>query len=700
MASNLMKSLVAKANEAKDSYYNEKEIMSDYEYNQLESQIEQLEKEEGEILPDSPTVKVGAPVNDKLPKYKHPYPAKSLDKTKDINEIIKKFSEGVGLADDLLPYVVCMYKLDGSTGQAYYNHGKLQHFVTRGNGEVGSDVTHNASSIAGVPLEIPFKGELVVRGEVVMSYEDFDKVNSKLPAEDQYKNPRNLAAASLSLLNPAETKQRNIAFIAFNLVYAEDNEHALPGIATSFEERLITLYQLGFDVVERQYDRLENIESMIESMTSRVDMFPYPVDGLVLAYDNYAYTSTLQGTEHHPHILSGFAFKWADEAIETTLREIEWSPSRTGLLNPVAVFDSVNLYGTIVSRASLHNVSILSDMKIHIGDRIQVTKANMIIPFVVKNLSADNHEDYTIEELEELIGSCPTCGEKAIISRSNDGILTAMCPNDSCPEKLIGKLAHFCSRDCMDIQGMSEETIKKLVDAGFIKEYADFFGLYFKPEIQYMPGFGKQSWDKMCDAALKAKNTTFVKFITALSITNIGKGQAKALYQYISTNYDTLVEEVMPDWVDLEEEESYQPVFLFRWMALKEFDFSRIEGFGKITSDEIIKWAKEHWTDDSPETRVLVVVNFTDERPGAASAGAVSLDGKSFCITGKLVTYPNREALVAVIEQHGGKFVSSVSSKTDYLINNDTTSTSGKNKKAKELNIPIISEADFLAMVQ
>lgn len=695
-----MEELVKLLNEASDAYYNDKEIMSDNEFDALFDRLKTLEREEGRVLPNSPTRNVGAPVVDTLPKFKHPYPAKSLDKTKDIHEIQKKFINEIRSAGLLSnnPQVVVMYKEDGSTGQAYYNNGRLSALVTRGNGEIGSVVTHNARYIEGLPLTIPYKDELVVRGEVLMSYDDFKKINDTLPEEEKYKNPRNLAAASLSLLNSEETKERHLHFKAFNLVHITNTTGKLvqnkPALSESFESRLSILEYFGFDTVEREIGHLSELDSIVDYMTSQVAEYPFPVDGLVVAYDNYAYTSTLEGTEHHPHVLSGYAFKWKDETVTTILKEIEWSPSRTGLLNPVAIFEPVELYGTTVSRASIHNLSILKELGLHIGDRIEVTKANMVIPYIESNLDKDMHSEYTIDELQELVDVCPTCGEKIVINKSAEGVLTAYCPNDDCPEKMIGKLAHFCSRDCMDIQGMSEETIKKLVDAGFIKEYADFFTLNDKPGISFLPGFGKQSWTKLYEAAEKARKTTFVQFITALGITNIGKGQAKVLFKFINANYDKLAAQYMPG------EEEYLPASLFRWMALKNFDFSQIEGFGKITSNEVITWAHDHWVVDSPETRVFIIVDFVDLDPRTNDDNkSALLDGRSFCITGKLVNFPNRDALVAVIEENGGKFVSSVSSKTDYLINNDTTSTSGKNKKAKELNIPILSEEDFLQMI-
>lgn len=678
--------LVDELNKASEAYYNGQEIMSNFEYDSKYDMLKRIEFASGVVADNSPTKKVGAPVSGDLPKFKHTYPALSLDKTKDVNLLKNKFQEGI---DDSGNYdndnVVVMWKLDGSTVQAYYKDGLLTNLVTRGNGEVGSDITHNAKSINGIPLTIPAKGDVVVRGEALMSYEDFNSINEKLPAESQYKNPRNLAAASLSLLDPSETKTRNIVVKMFNLVHCDHLDDTI-----TFSGRLKELTNLGFNVVEYVVCSVDAVDSIISKMTEQVSEYNYPVDGLVVAMDNYQFSSKLIGTEHHPNIMQGYAFKWSDETAETILRDIEWSPSRTGLLNPVAVFDPVELEGTTVKRASLHNLSIMRDMRIRIGDRLSIIKANKIIPMVVANLDFDNRLDYTEGEMSDMIGCCPTCKEKAHINKSTDGILTAMCANPNCPEKMIGKLAHFCSRDCMDIQGMSEETIKKLVDAGFIKEYADFFQLDKKPGIAFLPGFGKQSWQKMCVAAEKARTTNFVRFVTSLSIPDIGKGQAKMLLKYIEQNYDSLV--IFSD--------IYNPVGALMYMAQSNFNFEDIEGFGTITSNKLKNWIYIHMLcdPDSPEINVYKILKFTDVKPDKSTQSSV-ICGKSFCITGKLTHFKNRQELVDKIESLGGKWVDSVSKNTDYLINNDITSTSGKNKKARELGVEIISEQDFLSLV-
>lgn len=699
-----MEALVDELNKATDAYYNDREIMSNKEFDEKKDELAKLEEEAGFYNASSPTHKVGADPVDSLPKFKHPYPALSLDKTKDINEFVSKFEKGIADSGDSNDFIVLMYKEDGSTVQAYYAHGKLDKLVTRGNGEIGSVITHNAKVLSGLPLELPWDINLVVRGEAVMSYKEFERINSELPDEQKYANPRNLAAATLTMLDTNEAMKRNLMFQAFNLVHFEgdaglaETDWGKAALRTSFLYQLSALDRIGFNVVPFKARKVSELAAIVKEMTNEVPHYEYPVDGLVAAMDNYAYSIRLEGTEHHPNIMQGYAFKWSDETKETILREIEWSPSRTGLLNPVAIFDPVELEGTTVSRASLHNLSIMRKMRIHVGDRITVFKANKIIPQVDKNLDYDSELDYNDDFIHGLIGFCPTCGAEAEVRVSPEGIETIYCPNEDCPEKMIGKFVNFCSRDAMNIQGMSEETIKKLIDAGFIKEYSDFFCLQNKPEIASLPSFGNVSWNNMCQAAEKARSTDFVRFIVALSIPNIGKGQAKTLYKYISEHYDEInLHLAYPMLTEPDSFQDYRPVWLFRRMGLNHFDFTVIDGFGKVTSDEINEWINRHWVVDTPETHVLQLVDFVDKRPVAKAESAVT--GKSFCITGKLEHFNNRQALVDKIESLGGKWVDSVSSKTDYLINNDVTSTSGKNKKAKELNVPIISEEDFIKMM-
>ncbi len=702
-----MEELVYMLNDASAVYYaGTGEKMSNKEWDEAFDRLKELEAKEGRVLPDSPTQNVGYQVVDELPKFKHTYPALSLDKTKDVDVFCNKFKEGQNSCDQSYKVrgVTVMYKEDGSTVQAYYTAGRLDKLVTRGNGEIGSVITHNAKCIHGLPLHIPFKGELVVRGEAVMSYQEFEKINSQFPPEQQYKNPRNLASATLTMLDSNEASQRHLCLQAFNLVNVKGDEYP-SDVDVSFAARLWWLKSLGFNVVENHYadallDEIDpaSLKQVMNDMTNSVQNYTYPVDGLVVVLNNYEYASKLSGTEHHPHIMNGYAFKWADNAKETVLREIEWSPSRTGLLNPVAIFDPIELEGTTVKRASLHNLSVMRKMRIHIGNRLSVYKSNMIIPYVEKNLDYDSEEDYSTGYVESLIGYCPTCKTKATVITSSEGIETVICPNPDCPEKLIGNFVHFCSRDCIDIQGMSEETIKVLVDKGLVKEYADFFHLDSKPVISMLPGFGKVKWANMVKAADKAKDTDFIRFVTSLSIPNIGKGQAKILKKYIDTNYERLCNMCELD------SEIYAPLVLLSKLGDIEFDFTAIDGFGEVLSTGLTSWLKEKFNFTSgkvtPEIRLYEELNFGNDTRPVLQSSSSNVTGKSLCITGKLVTFKNRQELIDKIESLGGKYIDSVSKKTDYLINNDTESNSGKNKKAKELGIPVISEQEFLELIR
>ena len=689
----IMREIINKLNAASEAYYNGREIMSNKEYDDLLAMLQDIESKSGIVLKDSPTRNVGAPVPDTLEKFTHPYPAKSLDKTKDIDQFVQKFKEGIAASGSNNDKVVLMYKEDGSTAQAYYNNHKLVRLVTRGDGQVGSVVTHNAKNIQGLPATIAHDGELVVRGEVLMSYGEFERVNQDFELAQKYKNPRNLASASLTMLDATGASKRQLQFKAFNLVhsYPELNEHT----AAQFHAMLDLLDSNGFDTVERIVCSVDELKDAIQKMTKSVESYPFPVDGLVAALDNYEYAKTLEGTEHHPHIMQGYAFKWADNAKETVLREIEWSPSRTGLLNPVAIFDPIELEGTTVKRASLHNLSVMRNMRIHVGDKLSVFKSNMIIPYVDKNLSYDEETDYDDDFIhDQLIAFCPTCGAEVKIVTSKDGIETVYCSNEECPEKMVGKFAHFCSRHGLDIQGMSEETIKKLVSEGIVNSYEDFFKLHKHPEIATLPGFGQQSWENMCKSAEKARTTDFIHFFTALSIPDIGSGQLKILRNYMIENYATLAKKC-----GMSSDGNNLGVMLSR-LGMMNFNFAQIDGFGDILANNLLDWLHTRFdltnAKDSQEISAFDLVEFTDE---IKTTQPSILSGKSLCITGKLHTFKNRQELVDKIESLGGKWVDSVSSKTDYLINNDKDSTSGKNKKAKELNIPIISEEDFLQLI-
>lgn len=671
-----MRVLIDELNKACSAYYNQGiEIMSNFRYDSKIKELEELEQRSGFRYDDSPTNKVGSPIPTKvsvLGKVKHEFPAKSLDKTKDIDKLIEVFEEAQGLYKT--DKVVLMWKLDGSTIQLTYQDGKLVSAATRGNGEVGQNITHNAPYIKGIPTRISAKGRLTVRGEGTMSYLEFERINSLIPdTEDKYMNPRNLAAASIKLLDSADLKDREIYFNAFEVVnYSED-------CSNSFFGRLKWLESLGFNVVSRSLIPITLLRYEIEKWTEKSQTYSKPVDGLVIAYDDCGITDKLEGTEHHPNALKGYAFKWKDETAETILREIEWSPSRTGLLNPVAIFDSVSLEGTTVSRASIHNFSIMRGLHLRIGDKISVYKANKIIPQIAENLS-DNELPYTKEDEENIIGVCPHCGTRGKIFLSKEEIESVYCVNSTCPAKLIFKFEHFCNRNGMNIEGLSEETITKFVAAGYLKGFSDLFTLdRFKQAIISTPGFGERSWEKLWSSIQNSRHTSFIPFITALGIPDVGYGQAKLL----AKEFDYDVEKFF-----------YSPYT----------NLTHIKGIGDILSDGIMKWRKENVInskEDYEETEVTRLLDYiTIDKPEIKENLNKFFEGKTFVVTGKVNKFPNRDAIHKFIEDNGGKTSGSVTSKTSYLVNNDVTSTSGKNKKAKELNIPIISEEDLLNMIE
>lgn len=694
-----MQDLIDKLNKASEDYYNGTESMSNKEFDEGVEELQKMEKEEGVVLPNSPTVNVGYPVSGDLPRFKHTYPALSLDKTKNKDTIISSFKQGIIDSGSDNDNVVCMFKEDGCTLQVYYKDGKLERLTTRGDGEVGLDITHNAKVIKGIPQTVPFNGEFVVRGEALISYSDFDRINDQLPPDvKRYENPRNLAATSVQLVDPEKVASRNVVMKAFALVHFDGD----PDVFESFATRLYFLEEAGFDVVEHIKCSVDKLSEAMDQMSSEVEKYPYPVDGLVIAMDNYAYSSTLPGTEHHPNIMQGYSFKWKDECKDAIVREIEWSPSRTGRLNPVAIFDPVRLEGTSVERASLHNLSIMRKLRIRVGSRISVYKSNKIIPKVDENLTYDEDPEYTDESIKAMISVCPVCGKPVSIHETGDnGKIVEMiyCDNERCPEKFIGKFTNFCSREALDIRGMSEETVKKLVEAGFIKNYSDFFRLGSKPEIAQLPGFGDQSWKKLVNAAEESSTTDFVRFFVGMGIPDIGKGQLKALKKYLLDNYESIADEYRldPVWINLP--------YMLSVLGQKDFDFTKIDGFGEILSVRLSTWLKQHFdiSDLSKETTdeegVFFILNFTDI--GVIKREPVSniFEGKIFSITGKLSLFKNRAELVKHIESLGGKWVDSVSRNTAYLINNDINSTSGKNGDAKALGVPIISEEDYLKMV-
>lgn len=639
-----MKELVELLNAASKSYYaQDKELMSNFEYDKLYDELDNLEKETGVILTNSPTVHVGYEAVEELPKDRHEQPMLSLGKTKSREELQEWVQDKTALLS---------WKLDGLTVVLTYSEGKLAKAVTRGNGEVGEVVTNNAKVFKNIPLSIPFKGKLIVRGEAVITYSDFAKINEEISEEEtKYKNPRNLCSGSVRQLNSEVTAKRNVRFFVYNLVSAE-------GI--TFENSKIKqmdfLKEQGFEVVEWRKVNRENIMDNIGYFERAIETYDIPSDGLVLTYEDISYGESLGRTAKFPR--HSIAFKWADEVRETTLKEIEWSPSRTGLINPVAIFEPVELEGTTVSRASVHNISVLRNLKLGIGDRITVYKANMIIPQIAENL--------TQSDSVEIPDKCPVCGADTVISQIGDAQML-YCENPRCEVKKIKSFTLIVSRDALNIDGLSEATLEKFIAKGYIHEYADLFHLdRYKEEIIEMEGFGEKSYQNLADSIEKARNTTLPRLLYGLGIANIGVANAKMLCRQY--HYD-----------------------LEQLLSANEEELGEIEGVG-----EVIAAAFRSYFEDKDNREKLDHLLKELHIEEVEEEEEQTLAGKVFVVTGSLNHFAGRNELKEEIEKRGGKVTGSVTGKTDCLINNDITSTSGKNKKAKELGVTIITEEEFL----
>ena len=636
--------LLAKASQA---YYNTgAEIMSDHEYDTLYDELEALEKETGVILNGSRTQQVGYEVASSLKKVKHPSKMLSLEKTKSVDELAAWLADKKGFLS---------WKLDGLTLVLTYSGGKLVQAVTRGNGETGEEITQNARHIIGIPASIPFTGELVVRGESLMKYSDFERVNAETDEGSRYKNPRNLCVGTVRNLDSRVTAERNINFFAFNLVSADGYEE------NSFAKRLEWLSSLGFQTVYGKLVDSSSIRAAVQEFADTIEQNEFPSDGLVLTFDDVAYGLSLGQTAHAPR--NGIAFKWRDETADTTLREVEWSASRTGLLNPVAIFDPVELEGTTVSRALVHNLSIVKQLRLGIGDTLTIYKANMIIPQVLENKTESGSL--------EIPNVCPVCGKATEVKSSDDGVETLVCVNPDCAAKHIGKFVHFVARDAMNIVGMSEATIEDFVSEGFVREFRDFYHLDdHKDRIIALEGFGEKSYQKMHEAVEASRRTELSRVLYAVGIPNIGRTAARTICAEFTTP-----EELEKLTVD---------------------ELTVIDGIGDILAGEYVKFFANET--DLTEFRNLVA-ELEIIPPEQVNSGS-GIAGKSFVITGSVHIWKNRNELKAFIEVNGGKVVSAVSSKTDYLINNDKTSKSTKNKTAEALGIPVISEEDFQELVQ
>lgn len=642
-----MKELVSLLNKASRAYYQEaQEIMSNYEYDRLYDELKELEDELGITLSNSPTVNVGYEVVSELPKERHESPMLSLDKTKEVEEL-KNF-----VGDQK---VLISWKMDGLTVVLTYRDGKLYKAVTRGNGEVGEVITNNAKVFKNVPVQIAYQGELILRGEAVIGYKDFEKINQEIEDVDaRYKNPRNLCSGSVRQLNNQITAKRNVMFYAFTLVQADGVD-----FQNSRACQMEWLKSQGFTTVEYYMVTRDTVEDEVAKFSSKISENDFPSDGLVLTYDDIAYGRSLGRTAKFPR--DSFAFKWQDEIRETVLREIEWSPSRTGLINPVAIFDPVELEGTTVSRASVHNISIMEELELGIGDKIEVYKANMIIPQIAENLTRSGVKDIPCK--------CPVCqGETKIRQVGNAKAL--YCMNPECQAKHVKSFALFVSRDALNIEGLSEATLEKFISRGYIHTFADIFHLdQYKEKIQKMEGFGEKSYKKLTESIEKARTTTLPRVIYSLGIAGIGLANAKVICRELKYDVESL-------------------------LKVSEEELNEIQGVGEVLAKAFV----EYFADAKHVENFRRLLNELTIPKETVTKQQI-FEGVNFVITGSVKHFANRGEVKELIESLGGKVTGSVTSKTNYLINNDVTSTSSKNKKANELGIPIISEETFLELV-
>lgn len=643
-----IRELIRTLNEASKAYYQEaREIMSNYEYDRLYDELQKLEQETGIIFAQSPTQNVGYEITSELPKVRHEKPMLSLSKTKDVGELVSWLGTQKGLLS---------WKMDGLTIVLTYTNGELTRAVTRGNGEIGELITNNAKVFANVPLRIAYKGELILRGEAVILYSDFERINAEIgDADARYKNPRNLCSGSVRQLNSEITAKRNVHFYAFRLVKADGVD-----FENSREKQFDWLKEMGFEVVHYEEVRAETLPDTVKAYAAAIPENDIPSDGLVLLYDDIAYGESLGRTAKFPR--DSIAFKWRDEIAETKLRYIEWSASRTGLINPVAVFDPVELEGTTVQRASVHNISIMEELELGAGDTITVYKANMIIPQIAENLTRSGVRD--------IPDKCPVCGGKTEI-RSIGDAKTLFCLNPDCPAKKIKSFVLLTSRDALNIAGLSEMTLEKLIGVGYIHEYADIFHLAdHRDGIVSMDGFGEKSFENLQAAIQTARTTDLYRVVYGLGVAGIGLANAKVLCRHFHGDFDAM-------------------------RHAHRDELMEADGIGDVLADA--------WTAyfaDEKNNRVvddlLAELTIRPEVNPQEAGTPQNLLGETVVITGSLEHFPNRKALQAEIEARGGKVTGSVTKKTTVLINNDLTSGSAKNKNARKLGIPILSEEEFL----
>lgn len=643
-----MKELIPLLREAAKAYYQEsREIMSNFEYDRLYDELETLEKETGVVMSASPTRQVGYEVLSELPKETHESPMLSLDKTKSVEDLKAWLGNKTGLLS---------WKMDGLTIVLTYENGELSKAVTRGNGEIGEVITPNARAFSNIPLSISYKGQLILRGEAVITYSEFERINEEIDDLDaKYKNPRNLCSGSVRQLNSQITAQRNVRFEAFALVKAEGVD-----FKNSRKCQFEWLKSQGFEVVHYEEVTADTIEEAVKGFEEAIAGNDIPSDGLVLLYDDIAYGDSLGRTAKFPR--NAIAFKWQDEVRETTLSYIEWSASRTGLINPVAVFEPVELEGTTVSRASVHNISIMEGLELGAGDTITVYKANMIIPQIADNLTRSG-----VRDIPEV---CPVCGGRTQIRQIND-VKSLYCTNPDCQAKKIKSFTLFVSRDALNMDGLSEATLEKFIGAGFIHEYADIFHLdAHKEAIVEMEGFGEKSYENLMDSIRRASHTTLPRLVYGLGIAGIGAANAKVLCRHFQYDFDAMRH------ADME--------------AL-----TAVDGIGEVLAQA---WMDYFSSDVNNARTDHLLKELTIEQEESGDTGE-AFAGMVFVITGTLKHFTNRKELQELIEKNGGKVTGSVTGKTTYLINNDTQSSSSKNKKAKELGIPVLSEEAFLALL-
>lgn len=648
-----MKELIPILDKAARAYYQESaEVMSNREYDALYDELLTLEEETGTILAGSPTQKVGYEVLSELPKEAHESPMLSLDKTKEISALENFLGEQQALLS---------WKLDGLTVVLTYENGELFKAVTRGNGEIGEVITGNARVFKNIPLKIPFTGRLVLRGEALISYSDFERINDAIEnPEEKYKNPRNLCSGSVRQLNSRITAERNVQFLAFALVAAEAADlDTVPQFFRS--EQFLWLKKQGFEVVPFRKVSRTNVRETVEAFAEEIQHNNFPSDGLVLEFDDIEYGRSLGRTAKFPR--NAIAFKWADACEKTFLREIEWSPSRTGLINPVAIFDPVELEGTTVKRASVHNLSVLEELELGIGDAIEVYKANMIIPQIAENLTRSGNL--------EIPKVCPVCGGPTEIRKQIE-VKSLYCVNPDCPVKKIKSFTLMVSRDALNMEGLSEATLEKFIEKGFISDYRDIFHLSEHREaIEEMEGFGKKSYERLVDNIEKARETSLPRVIYGLGIANVGLANAKLICKAYHYRIQELFE-------------------------AREEDLSAIDMIGEVIAKSFVSY----FSDEENRKQVQALLDELTLADMESAGGEQPLSGMTFVITGEVHQFENRNALKAFIEEKGGKATGSVSAKTTYLINNDTNSTSSKNRKAQELQIPILSEEEFLGLLK